>query len=95
MKNITDFFTINESNNKFYPEDYENCKNADDVINAITDALYFSDVYKSLAKSTKNVQSFGLNIFIDDKFLKKLGETIMKQVNNAIEEIEDEYSDRY
>ena len=75
--------SINE-NHKFYPEDWTNCKNADDVVDAILDALSWSGVYDSLAESVS--KSLDPHIFTDKDFLEKLGDNISEAVNEVYEE---------
>lgn len=75
---------IMEGNNRFYPDDYYDMKDENDVIEAILDALSFSGIYKSFAESIVN----GLNssIFTDKKFTEEFGKQLSENVNEYIEE---------
>ena len=41
---------VNESNNRFFPEDWTNCKDGEEVIDAMIEALPFTGIYGSLCK---------------------------------------------
>lgn len=84
MKNITT--KINESNHRFYPEDWNDLSNEQDVTEAIIEALSFSGIYESFCNSIEN--DLDPHIFTDDKFLKEFG----KQLSDAVNEYyEDEF----
>lgn len=75
---------LTEGNHRFYAEDYTNCQDANDVIEALTDALYWSGVYNSLAESVSN--SLDPHIFTDEDFLKEFGSKLSETINEIYEE---------
>jgi len=82
MKSLHNF--INESNNRFYPEDWEDCKNENDVIDAIMEALRTSGIFDSLCISIDN--QLDSHIFTESKFLKEFG----TRLSNDLSEYHDE-----
>lgn len=78
MKDIKDVL-FNESNNRFYPEDWSNMTNADDLIEGIIDALSFSGIYDSICQSIEN--ELDPHVFDEKEFKEKLASEISKAVN--------------
>lgn len=78
MKNIKDMF-LAESQNRFYPENWRNMKNADDLVEAIVDALSFSGIYDSICQSIEN--ELDPHVFDEKEFKEKLANEISNAVN--------------
>lgn len=78
MKDIKDYIvnedTINEGNHRFYPEDWYDMKTEDEVVDAIAEALSFTEIYDSLSESINN--ELDPHIFIKNSFSRKLAKRI-------------------
>ena len=77
---------LNESTNRFYPEDWDDINTAENVINAILEALYQSGIYYSFYKSI-NYAGLDPRVFTSEPFLQEFG----KQLSNDVEEACEQY----
>lgn len=82
MKDIKTLIT--EGNHRFYPEDYNEMENENDVIEAILDALFFSGIYESFCESIEN--DLDPHIFTDKKFTEEFGKKLSEKVNEYYDE---------
>ena len=84
---------LNESTNRFYPEDWEVLETGQDVINAILEALYQSGIYKSFSKSV-NYGRINTNVFTNENFLNEFGKQLTENFNEYFKEwLKEEYDE--
>ena len=66
--------TINEANHQFYAEDWYDMKTEDEVVDAIAEALSFTEIYDSLSQSINN--ELDPHIFTKNSFSRELAKRI-------------------